>query len=60
MKNVQTLAQVRALSCVWIQTGNARQPLACRWIEDEIPFLKSTQNGLEENKRESERQRLCA
>lgn len=40
MKNIQNFAQVRALSCVWIETGNARQPLACRWIEDEIFFLK--------------------
>lgn len=60
MKNVQNSAKVRALSCVWIETGNARQPLACRWMEDEIPFLKSTQNTLEENKLESERSRLCA
>lgn len=60
MKNVQNSAKVRVLSCVWIETGNARQPLACRWMEDEVPFLKSIQNTLGESKTESERQRLCA
>lgn len=24
------------LSCVWIETGNARQPLACIWIDRDL------------------------
>lgn len=60
MKNAQNFAQDRALSCVWIETGNARQPLACRWIEDEVSSLKPAQNRLEDNKSENERRRLCA
>ncbi len=29
-------APVRALSCVWIETGNPRQPVACVWIDAEV------------------------
>jgi hypothetical protein len=25
-----------ALNCVWIETGNPRQPLACVWIDREV------------------------
>ena len=25
-----------ALACVWIETGNPRQPLACVWIDPEV------------------------
>lgn len=25
-----------ALNCVWIETGNTKQPLACVWIDREV------------------------
>jgi hypothetical protein len=28
-----------ALSCVWIETGNPRQPLACVWIDDAMRIV---------------------
>jgi hypothetical protein len=27
--------RISPLSCVWFETGNPAQPLACRWIENE-------------------------
>jgi hypothetical protein len=42
------------LSCVWIETGNPRQPLARIWIDDELPV------ALEEVEEEPQPYRLCA
>lgn len=42
--NVQALEQrsvarnASSLSCIWISTGNPRQPLACVWIDNEVQF----------------------
>jgi hypothetical protein len=36
MNRIFMLPEVRdrsSLRCVWIETGNARQPLACMWID---------------------------
>jgi hypothetical protein len=60
MKNLQNFARPRALSCVWIQTGNSRQPLACRWIEDKIPFPEWDQNSNAPDRLQLERGRRCA
>lgn len=32
------------LSCVWFETGNPVQPLACRWIANE-PAAAGSQSG---------------
>ena len=59
MKNLQNSAEVRAFSCVWILTGDPRQPLVCHWIDDAIPSPKSTCATLEEKMLQTERRRLC-
>lgn len=39
---VAKVAPVRALSRVWIETGNPRQPMACVWIDAGMrPFRTS-------------------
>jgi hypothetical protein len=42
LKSVQQSRVARnapSLSCVWIATGNPRQPLACVWIDSEVSFV---------------------
>jgi hypothetical protein len=38
MNATRIIPRINALSCVWMETGNPRQPLACVWLEDEIAF----------------------
>ena len=57
MKNVISIvpmAQRSTLSCVWIKTGNPRQPLVCTWID----HAQRMTADREESK--AEPYRLCA
>lgn len=60
MKKLQNSAEVRTFSCVWILTGNARQPLVCHWIDDAIPSPESACPIFEENKFQIGGRPLCA
>lgn len=42
------------LSCVWIETGNPSQPLACVWIDEDLCAVPSG------NEEEPEIYPLCA
>jgi hypothetical protein len=44
-----------ALDCVWIQTGNPRQPLACVWMENEAVLFRHAR----ETRTQSEGERAC-
>ena len=33
-----------ALNCVWIETGNPRQPLACVWIDREVRIAHDSED----------------
>lgn len=47
-----------AISCVWIETGNPKQPLACFWIDEKLSVLKPVQDaGV---KTDGEGKPLCA
>ncbi len=35
-ENTPLARNAPAISCVWIATGNPRQPLACVWIDSEV------------------------
>jgi hypothetical protein len=41
------------LTCVWVETGNPRQPLACRWVAGpaEPVHLQSEQAPVDEKQR---------
>jgi hypothetical protein len=38
-KAIHTFPTVNALSCVWIETGNSRRPLARLWMDVKITLL---------------------
>jgi len=38
-----------ALSCVWIETGNPRQPLACVWIDLELRAFRGDEPAADED-----------
>lgn len=65
---VTNAAPVRALSRVWIETGNPRQPLASVWIDAEMRAFGASDCGQETHQDEDlavplpwERaERLCA
>ncbi len=42
------------LSCVWIETGNPKQPLACVWIDRELRIAQAHENN------QSQAHALCA
>ncbi len=52
-----TSAKIRAnrLSCVWIETGNVRQPLAAVWIDGDMHALADLSDDAQ-----SEPWTLCA
>ena len=37
-----------ALHCVWIETGNPRQPLACVWIDREVRIAHDNEDSQRE------------
>ena len=34
-----------ALNCVWIETGNPKQPLACVWIDREVRIAQDQEDS---------------
>lgn len=60
---IQTISKVpprSQLLCIWLVTGDPRQPLTCRWMEDEIPFLTPFLSGAVTGANDAERPRQCA
>lgn len=45
----------RRLECVWIPTGNPRQPLACVWMENAAVLLQNIRESRSENEIEETR-----
>lgn len=50
MTKILILPGVRssALSCVWIETGNPKQPLACIWVDREMRIAFDATNSQEQ------------
>lgn len=60
---IQTMHQFpprRQLLCIWLATGNPRQPLICRWIGEEVPFPTPFLSGAVTRANDAERPRRCA
>ena len=38
------------LTCVWVETGNPRQPLACRWVAGPAGPVRNEQVPVEERR----------
>jgi hypothetical protein len=51
---IVTNTQRSALTCVWIETGNPVQPLACVWVDRDQRRVANCEET------ESPRLRLCA
>jgi hypothetical protein len=44
-KTIRTYPTVNTISCVWIETGNPKRPLACVWIDEKVSFLKASREA---------------
>jgi hypothetical protein len=52
--SILPFVQRSRLSCVWIETGNPLQPLACVWIDDDLRIAANREDN------ESQESSLCA
>jgi hypothetical protein len=57
-KIIHNFPKTNRLTCIWIETGDPRQPLACVWMDSDRTFINAA--TARSAKAEVEGIRLCA